>query len=55
MTSIDEVKSNSSTIADPKVTNSSQPETLFCEYKDCKFRFDINVRFDFVYFFPISF
>nr|CAD2158377.1 unnamed protein product [Meloidogyne enterolobii] len=43
MTSIDEVKSNSSTIADPKVTNSSQPETLFCEYKDCKFRFDINL------------
>ncbi|KAL7073492.1 hypothetical protein ACQ4LE_007566 [Meloidogyne hapla] len=24
-------------------SQSAQPETLFCEYKDCQFRFDINV------------
>uniref|UniRef100_A0A915MLC0 Uncharacterized protein n=1 Tax=Meloidogyne javanica TaxID=6303 RepID=A0A915MLC0_MELJA len=44
MTSNDKANSNANTIADSKAINSSQPETLFCEYKDCKFRFDINVR-----------
>ncbi|CAK5087444.1 unnamed protein product [Meloidogyne enterolobii] len=43
MTSNDEIKSNTNTIADSKTTNPLQPETIFCEYKDCKFRFDINL------------